>query len=153
MAYMVTAGGETSTTASASSTAASTSSTAGIACGIEHIPELHAMGLKNAQRDPIASRLLTSGAMSLSVVDGFKGLPEKGPYHAIHVGAAAPTIPPALVEQLAPGGRMIIPVGPESGSQHLYQIDKGMDGKVMKKSMMGVRYVPLCTKPHQLSRA
>jgi len=89
--------------------------------------------------------LLTSGRASLQTVDGFKGLPEKGPFNAIHVGAAAPEIPPALVEQvrrlrlgvlsvsacahlavcleqLAPGGRMFIPVGPDGGAQVIMQV-------------------------------
>ena len=85
-------------------------------------------------------------------VDGFDGLPDLGPFDVIHVGAAAPHVPPALVEQLSIGGRMIIPVGPENGDQYLLQVDKAKDGSVTQRRMMGVRYVPLTTKDHQLGR-
>lgn len=64
------------------------------------------------------------------------GYPQKGPYEAIHVGAAARTIPPALVEQLASPGRMIIPVG--TYSQRLMQVDKDARGEVTQKDLFGV---------------
>ena len=64
------------------------------------------------------------------------GYPTKGPYEAIHVGAAARTIPPALVEQLASPGRMIIPVG--TYSQTLMQVDKDARGEVTQKDLFGV---------------
>lgn len=58
------------------------------------------------------------------------------PYNAIHVGAAAPTLPDALVEQLASPGRMFIPVG--MASQVILQVDKDENGKVTKKELMDV---------------
>ena len=61
----------------------------------------------------------------------------KAPYDAIHVGAAAPTLPTALVEQLARPGRMFIPVG--NVNQYIELVDKGSDGDVGRKRIMGVR--------------
>lgn len=54
--------------------------------------------------------------------DGRQGHSDEAPYNAIHVGAAAPTLPQALVDQLAPGGRLIIPIGPEGANQNLEQV-------------------------------
>ena len=59
-----------------------------------------------------------------------------GPYDAIHVGAAAPTLPSALVNQLASPGRIFIPVG--QYIQYIQHIDKDADGKVTEKQVMGV---------------
>lgn len=75
--------------------------------------------------------------------DGRKGYPELGPYDAIHVGAASPETPTALVEQLKKGGRLIVPVGPEGGTQYMEQYDKDDKGNVQRTRLMGVMYVPL----------
>ena len=65
-------------------------------------------------------QFLEQGDVVLSVRDGFQGAPEHAPFDVIHVGAAAPTLPPALVEQLAPGGKMVIPVGPGAPHPHTH---------------------------------
>lgn len=59
-----------------------------------------------------------------------------GPYDAIHVGAAAPTLPSELVNQLASPGRMFIPVG--THAQYIEQVDKDENGKITSKKIMGV---------------
>jgi protein-L-isoaspartate(D-aspartate) O-methyltransferase len=75
--------------------------------------------------------------------DGYQGWPERAPYDAIVVTAAAPQVPPALVAQLKPGGRMVIPVGPAGGNQELLLVTKGADGGVREKRVLPVRFVPL----------
>jgi hypothetical protein len=75
----------------------------GRAVGIEHIPELVASSTENFQRS-VAAPLLKDGALSFHVVDGRLGYPNAAPYNTIHVGAVAPEIPKALLEQLTHGG-------------------------------------------------
>jgi len=72
--------------------------------------------------------------------DGYKGLPEAAPFDAIVVAAAAPQVPAALLEQLAVGGRLIMPVG--AATQHLLLVERTAQG--YKETKMGaVRFVPL----------
>ena len=75
--------------------------------------------------------------------DGYFGWEEHGPYDAIIVTCAASHIPPPLVEQLKPGGRMVIPVGPPLQVQQLVLVEKREDGTIRRKSVMAVRFVPL----------
>lgn len=81
--------------------------------------------------------------IEIRVGDGYKGWPEKGPFDGIVVTAAAPSIPQALVDQLKPGGRMAIPVGAPGGAQELVLVTKGADGKIQRKNVLAVRFVPL----------
>ena len=76
--------------------------------------------------------------------DGYYGWPEHAPFDAIIVTAAAGHVPPPLVEQLAPGARMVIPVGPRFAVQHLLLIEKGHEeGEVFTRNILPVRFVPL----------
>jgi protein-L-isoaspartate(D-aspartate) O-methyltransferase len=115
--------------------------------GIDHIKQLVDWSESNIKKEH--EDLLTSGRVKLVVGDGRLGYEQDGPYHAIHVGAAAPTLPQCLVDQIAPGGRLIIPVGPQGGNQNLEQIDRSIDGKIKRSILMGVRYVPLTDKSLQ----
>ena len=74
--------------------------------------------------------------------DGFLGWPQHAPFDAIIVTAAPDDIPKALVEQLAMGGRMIIPVSQPSGDQHLILLEKTEDG-MSQQDVETVRFVPL----------
>lgn len=82
------------------------------------------------------------------VADGRLGWPEFAPYDAIHVGAAAQEIPQPLIDQLKPGGRMVIPVG--NIYQDLKVVDKNLDGSISIRTETGVRYVPLTSRDAQL---
>lgn len=75
--------------------------------------------------------------------DGSLGWPEEAPFDAIVVSAAGPQVPQALLEQLAPHGRLLMPVGTLDGRQELMCISKWSDDSVRSQSLGGVRFVPL----------
>ena len=77
--------------------------------------------------------------------DGYTGWQEKAPFDGIIVTAAASHIPPALIEQLKPGGRMVIPVGLPHSYQELMLLVKDEDGETHTESLLGVAFVPLIT--------
>ena len=77
------------------------------------------------------------------VGDGYRGWPEAAPFDGIIVTAAPDHVPPALVEQLKPGGRLVIPVGTNSFSQELLVIRKDADGRAVSRRTIAVRFVPL----------
>ncbi|XP_009134049.1 protein-L-isoaspartate O-methyltransferase 2 isoform X1 [Brassica rapa] len=114
--------------------------------GVDHIPQLVDMSIKNVEKS-VAGSLLQKGSLSLHVGDGRKGWGEFAPYDAIHVGAAASEIPQALLDQLKPGGRMVIPVG--TYFQELKVIDKSEDGSIKARTETSVRYVPLTSRVEQ----
>jgi protein-L-isoaspartate(D-aspartate) O-methyltransferase len=80
--------------------------------------------------------------ITLRTGDGYAGWPEHAPFDGIIVTAAAPHIPAPLVEQLKPGGRMIIPVDSSGGAQELILVEKSLDGGITERDVLPVRFVP-----------
>lgn len=75
--------------------------------------------------------------------DGHAGWPEASPFDAIVVTAAAARVPPALVDQLRPGGRMVVPVGEQGRSQELMLVEKTADGRLTQRVILSVMFVPM----------
>ncbi|MEK7736342.1 MAG: protein-L-isoaspartate(D-aspartate) O-methyltransferase [Pseudomonadota bacterium] len=74
--------------------------------------------------------------------DGYLGWPESAPYDGIIVTACAPAVPPPLIDQLKPGGRMIIPIGQAHAYQELRLVEKSEDGAVTARNVLPVAFVP-----------
>jgi protein-L-isoaspartate(D-aspartate) O-methyltransferase len=81
--------------------------------------------------------------VTIICADGSLGHPEKSPYDRALVTAAAPEVPPPLIEQLKPNGVMLIPIGNISLFQSLIKITKGVNGRVRDENLGGVAFVPL----------
>ncbi len=92
-----------------------------------------------------SARLAELGFINVHVStgDGTLGLPECAPFEAIVVTAAGPKVPPALLEQLALGGRIVIPVGKESDRQRLLRVDRHSESHFRNVDLGGVAFVPL----------
>jgi protein-L-isoaspartate(D-aspartate) O-methyltransferase len=118
----------------------------GIVVGMDHIPELVNWSKGNLRQDGLGPSL-DKGEIVTVTGDGRQGYSGLAQYDVIHVGAAAPTIPQELVNQLKSPGRMFIPVG--TFAQQIIQVDKDENGKVTKKNLMGVMYVPLTDAERQ----
>ena len=88
-------------------------------------------------------RELGYGNLEVKIGDGYAGWPEMAPFDGIVVTAAAPRLPKALVEQLKPGGRMVIPIGGEGEVQHLVLVTRRADGGYDERRVLPVRFVPL----------
>jgi protein-L-isoaspartate(D-aspartate) O-methyltransferase len=89
-------------------------------------------------------RLKALGYKNVDIVvdDGFAGVPDRAPYDRIIVTAAAETIPEALLDQLADGGIMILPLGSHDGSQHIIKLTKSVTG-IRRENLIPVRFVPM----------
>jgi protein-L-isoaspartate(D-aspartate) O-methyltransferase len=101
---------------------------------------------RQAELVPIARermRRLGYGNVEILEGDGTKGWPDEAPYDAILAAASGSHVPNALVAQLAPGGRLVMPVGDRGGVQELIKVTKGEDGILKQESLGGVRFVPL----------
>lgn len=83
------------------------------------------------------------GNVTTRVGDGYYGWPEAAPFDAIMVTAAASHVPPPLIKQLKPGGRMVIPLGTQFMTQYLMLVEKQQDGTVTTRQILPVRFVPL----------
>ncbi|MDH3888444.1 MAG: protein-L-isoaspartate(D-aspartate) O-methyltransferase [Gammaproteobacteria bacterium] len=81
--------------------------------------------------------------ITLRIGDGYYGWKEHAPFDAIVVTAAASHVPPPLVAQLKPGGRMVIPVGSRFLTQQLVLIEKQADGQLLTRQVLPVKFVPL----------
>ena len=120
----------------------------GTTVGIEHIEELCEFAKKNISKNH--KNLLDEKKIILIQGDGRLGYKKLGPYNCIHVGAAASELPQPLIDQLAFGGRLVIPVGNQITGQYIYIYDKDRNGKISRKRELGVRYVPLTSVREQL---
>ena len=106
---------------------------------VEIIKELYVQARNTLEKNGYHTVRLRHG-------DGYYGWPEAAPFDGIIVTCAAGEIPPPLIEQLAPGGRMLIPVGKRFGTQYLILVMKNQDGSISSRNLMSVRFVPLVRK-------
>ena len=90
-----------------------------------------------------AQRLRDYPNVETRIGDGYRGWPGQAPFDAIIVTAAASPVPPPLLEQLKPGGRMVMPVGSQWWAQQLTLIEKDAGGRVRTRQVIPVRFVPL----------
>lgn len=109
--------------------------------------EVHTIERHESLATEARERLARLGYGNVSVHhgDGSLGLPGYGPFDAIAVAAAAPEVPRALLEQLAPGGRLVIPIGTEEGRQTLMRVTRQAGG-FLEEALADVRFVPLVGK-------
>ncbi len=103
---------------------------------VERIPQL---------AEAAQQRLIEMGCDNVETrcSDGYLGWPEKAPFDAIVVTAAAVKLPTALLEQLAPGGRMVIPIGLPHAHQELVLVTRDLQGEVTSRNILGVAFVPM----------
>lgn len=94
----------------------------------------------------LAARQLAAAGYTqvhLRHADGRLGWPEYAPYDAVSVAAASPSVPAALLQQLAPGGRLVLPIGGVFDQQRLRRITRLHDGGLRQEDLGGVEFVPL----------
>ena len=106
---------------------------------IEIVPQLAERAARDLERLGYDNVQVRSG-------DGYAGWPEEAPFDIIIITAAADQIPPPLLEQLAPGGRLIMPVGRVNDVQELTLV-RNQDGELRRTRITPVRFVPLTRKP------
>ncbi len=94
-----------------------------------------------AQRADSTLKALSYNNVTVRWGDGYKGWPEEAPFDRIIGTAAPPEIPKALIDQLKPGGKMVLPVG--TNWQEIVVLTKSKSGKIQKKNVLPVRFVPM----------
>lgn len=111
----------------------------------EIVEQVYTIEIISELASSASERLRTLGYDNVTVKagDGYLGWEEHAPFDAILVTAAAPEVPPPLIEQLKPGGLLIIPVGPRSQLQSLRRIEKADDGTTTNEEVVPVVFVPL----------
>lgn len=109
------------------------------------VRQVYSLEIVTALATAAASRLRQLGCTNVEVhnSDGYAGWPAHAPYDGIIVTAAAPYIPAALLAQLKPGARLVIPVGEQGGPQELLLVEKGADGAITQRAVLPVAFVPL----------
>ncbi len=109
------------------------------------VTHVYSIEIIEALADDASARLARLGYdnVTIRLGDGYHGWEEHAPFDAIVVTAAASHVPPALIEQLKPGGRMIIPVGGRFMVQQLLLIEKTLADDVITRQVAAVRFVPL----------
>lgn len=114
------------------------------------VSDVYSIEIISELGEQAAGRLQRLGYDNVStrIADGYDGWPEAAPFDGILVTAAISHIPPPLVRQLKPGGRMIIPVGTRFQTQYLTIVEKGADGSVTTRQVIPVIFVPF-TGGHQ----
>jgi protein-L-isoaspartate(D-aspartate) O-methyltransferase len=109
------------------------------------VRQVYAMEIIGELVDQARERLRRLGYhnVEMKAGDGYFGWEEHAPYDGIIVAAAAPSIPQPLVDQLAPGGRLVIPVGRPWSAQYLRLVTRDQEGKVEVQDVLPVSFVPL----------
>jgi protein-L-isoaspartate(D-aspartate) O-methyltransferase len=112
------------------------------------VTTVYSIEIIEALAEQVADRLQGLGYDNVvtRLGDGYYGWAEHAPFDAIIVTAAASHVPPPLVEQLKPGGRMVIPVGARFATQYLLLLEKSADGEIRSRQIAAVRFVPLTGK-------
>ena len=115
----------------------------------ELVRQVYSVEIIAALATAAGERLARLGYANVSVrhADGYHGWPEHAPYDGIIVTAAAPQVPPPLVEQLKPGARLVIPVGMPGSVQELRVVEKDADGAIATRNILLVSFVPLTRAP------
>ncbi|MEW5782120.1 MAG: protein-L-isoaspartate(D-aspartate) O-methyltransferase [Pseudomonadota bacterium] len=111
--------------------------------------EVYSVEIIAALADAARARLARLGYENVFIRhgDGHQGWAEHAPFDGIIVTAAAPRIPPALLEQLEPGGRLVIPVGSPGEIQQLKLVRKDPDGTLSERNVLRVAFVPMTNHP------